>query len=551
MYETLYIYATKHLDDIAFEYLGVKCTYRNLLKNIDTIASALKASNINEDDIVIIGLPNTPEARYLIYACSKIGAIANPIMPTTSEMDFETILKNTKSKNIFLMNGLREKYADVLEKYNIDKDSVIEISPIRTSNGIIRIIDKIKRNGKISEYDSYLQRGIGTETSFVKRKNEDIALIEQTGGTTALTTKGVLIINGNVYSSNFQLLNSELNFSSGDTLLDILLSSISYGASHEHLTLTNGIKNYIIPILVKEDIVKKIAKYKPNHIMMGPIHLEFIIKDNRKRNWSFLKNAVTGGDSMSVELERAIYDKLKNNNSNVEIEQGYGMSECFGAAVCNHNGFIKEGSIGIPHILTTIGVFKYNEDSEDYTTDDELRVKEIGEICISSPTVMKEYLNNENATNLVLKEHNDGKIWLHTGDIGYIDSDGYLYITDRIKDLIFRNGFKVSPQKVNKIIQDEIGYMFEDSVVIGVPDSVERNVPIFFYKIKEEYKDSKINDILQKIYESGILSEVEIPKDSVELEEIPRTAARKINKKEIKANYLDSIENSKQLRKIK
>lgn len=203
----------------------------------------------------------------------------------------------------------------------------------------------------------------------------------------------------------------------------------------------------MIPTLVKKDILKKISKFKPNHIMMGPLHLEFITADKKSRNWSFLKNAVTGGDTMSIGLERAANEKLKRNKANVEVEQGYGMSECFGAAVCNHNGFIKEGSLGIPHILTTIGIFKYNEEKDDYTTDEEVRTGNEGEICVSSPIVMKEYLNNSEETSLVLKQHRDGKIWLHTGDIGYIDKDGYLYITDRIKDLIFRNGFKVSPKK--------------------------------------------------------------------------------------------------------
>lgn len=552
MYETLYKYASKHLEDVAFEYLGVKCTYKQLLYNIDRMANALGASNIKENDIVIIDLPNMPEARYLIYACSKIGAIANPIMPTTSELDFEAILKNTNSKHLFLMEGLTEKYSKLLEEHNIPRENVVEISPIRTSAGILKIAGRIKSKGKISEYDKYLQKGTGTTATLVERKSEDIALIEQTGGTTAYTTKGVSITNGNVYASNFQLSNGEFNFQAGDSLLDILLPSISYGASFEHLTLTNGIKNYMIPTLVKKDILKKISKFKPNHIMMGPLHLEFITADKKSRNWSFLKNAVTGGDTMLIGLERAANEKLKRNKANVEVEQGYGMSECFGAAVCNHNGFIKEGSLGIPHILTTIGIFKYNEEKDDYTTDEEVRTGNEGEICVSSPIVMKEYLNNSEETSLVLKQHRDGKIWLHTGDIGYIDKDGYLYITDRIKDLIFRNGFKVSPKKVNKILQDKIGYMIEDGIVIGVPDDIERNVPVFFYKLKKEYEEyeSKLEEELQSIYQSGILSEVEIPKASVMLEEIPRTGARKINKKEIKKNYLENIKNQKQLRRI-
>lgn len=550
MYETLYKYASKHLEDEAYDYLGKKITYKEVLDNVDKMADALHTTGIKENDIVIIALPNTPESRYLIYACSKIGAIPNPIMPTTSELDFEAILLNTNSKHIFLMDGLRKKYRNELNKYNILDENIVEVSPTRTSNGIIKAIDKIKSLGKKDEYNKYLEKGTD-KAEFVKRTKDDIALIEQTGGTTALTTKGVAITNGNVYSSVYQFLNSELNFEEGDTFLDILLPSISYGASHEHLTLTNGIKCYMVPILVKKDIVDKISKFKPNHIMMGPIHLEFITNDKKKRNWEFLKNAVTGGDSMSIELENSINKKLKINNSPVNIEQGYGMSECFGAAVCNHNKFIKQGSLGVPHILTSVSIFKYDEDKDDYTTDTEVQTNEIGEICISSPTVMREYLNNHEATSLILKKHSDGRIWLHTGDVGYVDEDGYLFITDRIKDLIFRNGFKVSPQKVNNLIQEKLGKMIETSVVIGVPDEVERNVPVFFYKLKDEYmnKSSEIENLLEDFYKSGILSDVEIPKENVELTEIPRTGARKINKKVIKKNYLDEKNSQMKLKK--
>lgn len=551
MYETLYDYASKHLHKIAFEYLGVKCTYKELLDNIDKMANALSASGIQENSIVVIALPNTPESRYLIYACNKIGAIVNPIMPTTSELDLETILTNTNSNHIFLMEGLKEKYNGILKRHNISQENIVEVSPIRTSKGILKILDKIKRNGKISEYDSYLLKGVNIAALLVKRKKDDIALIEQTGGTTALTTKGVLITNGNVYSSNFQLLNGEFNFREGDTILDILLPSISYGASFEHLTLTNGIKSYMIPTLVKKDIVDKITKFRPEHVMMGPIHLEHIVNDKKKRDWSFLKNAVTGGDTMTLKLEQNVNKKLSENKATIGIEQGYGMSECFGAAIGNHNGSIIEGTLGIPHILTTIGIFEYDEENEDYTTDKELQINEKGEICIYSPTIMKKYLNNDEASSLVLKEHSDGKVWLHTGDVGYIDKEGYITITDRIKDLIFRNGFKVSPQKINKIIQDRIGDMLECSVVIGVPDEIERNVPIFFYKLKEEYKskEKEIEKILQETY-INMLSEVETPKESIRLDEIPRTGARKIDKKQIRKQYLESQKETKQLKRV-
>lgn len=546
MYQTLKKYANSHQDQVAFEYLGKEVTYLELMEETDKVANSLVASGVKKYEKVPIILPNMPETRYLIYACSKIGAIPNPIMPTVSDIDLNTIVINTECKHIFLMDGMLKEKTKVLEENKIDINNAIEINPLRSSGGLFSVIYSLfKKNGN-RKYDNFIKNGYGCDAQEENLKATDIALIEQTGGTTALTTKGVMITNANVLASNYQLENGEFNFDEGDSLLDILIPSISYGAAFEHLTLCNGIKNYMIPVLVKEQIAKYISKYKPNHIMMGPIHFECICKDKRKRNWNFIKNIVSGGDSMSLTLEHNSNQKLQENQVMVNLEQGYGESECFGAAACNHNKFVKNGSVGIPHLLTNIAVFEYDDSSDDYTTDNELSYGNKGELCISSPVLMKGYLNNPDATERVLKKHSDGKIWLHTGDIGYIDENGYVYITDRIKDLIFRNGFKVSPQKINKMIQEYLGDKLDMVVVLGVPDDVERNVPIVFYKIKPEFvnETDKIRIYLSKLFKDH-LSTLEIPKEIVELADIPRTSAGKVDKKVIKQNYINSIKNVK------
>lgn len=550
MYKTLLDYSVKHPDDIAFEYLGKEETYSEFIMNVNAAANALVAQGVAEEEIVPILLPNMPEARYLIYACSKIGAIANPVMPTVSQDDLKSILQNTNSKRIFLMQGLLQKHESLLKEFNISRENTIEINPLRSSGGLFGAIYYLKNFGKKNDYDDFLQQGNSVKSKIFDGKASEVALIEQTGGTTGITTKGVMITNGNIYSSNYQLENGDFDFKRGDTLLDILIPSISYGAAFEHLTLSNGIKNYMVPILVKEQICKYISKFKPSHIMMGPIHFEYICKDRKKRNWNFIKNIVSGGDSMTLSLEDESNEKLQNNKSPYGVEQGYGASECFGACACNHNEFVKRGSVGIPHLLTTISIFAYDDTKEDYTTEDELEIGMDGEICICSPVVMKGYINNEAATQFTLKKHSDGKIWLHTGDIGHIDEDGFVFINDRLKDLIFRNGFKVSPKKINKAIQDQFGDYFECSVVIGIPDEVERNVPVLFYKLKDEYalNDAELKAGLVDFY-SQKFSGIETPKDNVKLDEIPRTSAGKVDKKKIKKQYVESLDKQKVLKR--
>lgn len=541
MYEQLYNYAINHLDDYILEYLGNEITYRELLKNIDKVAESLLTVGVTPYEIIPIILPNCPETRYLIYACSKIGVIPNPIMPTINQIDLSSIIENTKCKKIFIMTGLLDKYNDELGKKIKSLDLFVEISPLRSSKGLYQAIYSLKEQKK-DNFDEFLSNS----SNNVLLKNNfkcDIALIEQTGGTTGITTKGVVITNKNVYASNYQLANGGFDFIAGDSILDILLPSISYGAAFEHLTLCNGIKNYMVPILVKEQINKYISKYKPNHIMMGPIHFEFIVKDRYKRNWSFIKNIVSGGDEMCFDLEQEANNKLMKNKSLVKLEQGYGESECFGACACNHQGIIKGGSVGIPHLLTTIATFKYDDSKDDYTTDEELPFGETGELCISSPVIMKEYLNNVEATSLVLKKHSDGTMWLHTGDIGYVDKEGYVFITERIKDLIFRNGFKISPKKINDIIKDKFDSYIDTSVVLGIPDKIERNVPVVFIKLKNNIGiEEQIKEIRKFIF--SYFTDNEKIKDVVIMEEMPRTGAGKIDKKQISKNYLEDEKNN-------
>ena len=545
MYEQLYNYGINHLDDIVLEYLGSEYTYKDLLNNIDKTANLLIELGVSSNEIVPIILPNCPEARYLIYACSKIGAIPNPIMPTINQKDLENIIENTNCKRIFMMSGLLNNYDENLKNKIKDLATVIEVHPLRSAGGIYQLVYFL--NGKNNDTFNNLMNKLNNNSCVeIKDNKSDIALIEQTGGTTGIITKGVVITNQNVYASNYQLSNGGFNFNEGDSILDILLPSISYGAAFEHLTLCNGIKNYMIPILVKKQINSYISKYKPNHIMMGPIHFEFIVKDKYKRNWNFIKNIVSGGDEMSLTLEQEANNRLRKNNSSVNLEQGYGESECFGACACNHQDIIKNGSVGIPHLLTTIATFKYDENKDDYTTDEELLLGELGELCISGPTVMKEYLNNQEATSLVLKKHSDGTIWLHTGDIGYIDNDGYVYITERIKDLIFRNGFKVSPKRINNIIKDKFGDYIDVSLVLGIPDKIERNVPVVFMKLKENTsKEEEIKDFIFNNFKG-----IEEIKDVVLLEDIPRTSVGKVDKKQIKKDYILTLDNKNKIKKL-
>lgn len=222
MYEMLFDYARKNFDTVILSYLGNEITYQARLTNIDITASALVKTGVKENEKVVIMLPNIPEARYLIYACSKIGAIPNPIIPTISQEDIENIIKNTSCKKIFMMQGILKNYQQALQSCHISPDNIIEINSLRSAKGLYKMLYLINKDN----YDNYLLNGKYQNTPPIKRKGEDLALIEQTGGTTGLTSKGALISNYNLYASNYQLEHGGFNFDSRDLFLDILLTKL-------------------------------------------------------------------------------------------------------------------------------------------------------------------------------------------------------------------------------------------------------------------------------------------------------------------------------------
>ena len=234
--------------------------------------------------------------------------------------------------------------------------------------------------------------------------------------------------------------------------------------------------------------------------------------------------AFSGGATLEKEIEKKLNNAdvgyLEKPGDIIRVRQGYGSTECGGAATANTFGAYKFGSIGIPMANIVVGIFKPG-------TDEELKYGEEGEICVSGPTVMEGYLNNPDETNNVLKKHSDGNVWLHQADLGWCDEDGHFYMTDRIKNIFMRTGFNVHPAKISEFIITfpEV----KECVVVGVPHPKEQMVPVAFIVLqqasysKDELKKQFIEECVRN------LSETDIPIDWVFVESLPRNMGGKID----------------------
>ncbi|MBR4580354.1 MAG: long-chain fatty acid--CoA ligase, partial [Lachnospiraceae bacterium] len=320
--------------------------------------------------------------------------------------------------------------------------------------------------------------------------------IVHTGGTTGVP-KGVVLSHDNYNAMAYEYMKSEIGFAPNDRFLLIMPPWISYGSGMLHMSLVTGMKATIISKLDSKKIANYILQYKPQWFAGVPAHFKRIsmCEEISKSGVSFLKAGAVGGDAMSADLYKTVNDYLMKNGAKQGVYPGYALTEVSSAFAVKQLGEYKPGSVGIPLPGGTVGIFKFDEDSQT-TEDFELGYNQTGEICMRTPNQMIGYFKDDNQTKEVLKVHKDGNTWVHTGDLGHIDEDGFLYVDGRIKEMIIRyDGFKVYPSVMeNKL--DTLPQVAQ-SRVVGIKDQKHEQgqVPIAYIVLKDGLKESEQNVI--------------------------------------------------------
>ena len=535
--------ANKMPNNIAINYMNFKLTFKKYIDKIINEASSLKKLGVKKGEIVPVFLPNIPEARTTIYALNIVGAIAYPINPLLPPKEFEKLLIENNVKNLFMFNMFYQKYMLAIQNSSVENVIMTygtDMIPkyILKFKNILDNLKKGKRNTLIPDsvisWDEFIISKSKENIKPIYEKNQTSVIIG-TSGTTG-TPKGVCLTNENLNSMALEHLNGSLNFKPGDKMLDILIPSIGYGLSVMHYEGVCGLETILIPTL-QSDIYPLLKKYKPDHFAGGPIHYENLVSYHENDPIIYGKNFVSGGASLPKTIEKKL-NKIKEDDTfeekNIFVRQGLGCTENGGASTYAKKGAYKPYGVGIPLLYETVGIFKPGTDVElGFNTD--------GEICINGPTVMKEYLNNEEETNKVLKKHNDGKIWLHTADIGYMDEDGQIFIKDRIKNIFARRGFNVHPNTVADFISSLP--IVEKAFVMGINHPDEQMVPVAFIKLKEEMPLKEAENIInENCYQ--FLEETSIPYEIVFVSDLPLNLGGKVDtKKLLELSQIDYFKN--------
>lgn len=527
-------------NQVALSYFGKKISYYELFQKIDEVARAFKKIGIHSGDVVTMAMATTPEMIYILYGLNKIGAIVNIIDPrlTTEEIKEKVNLSNSK-----VLVGIEMSVDNIIkEKNNTTLQDLIVVSPLESAPMLLKLIGKPKEkkydNNEVQRWDSFLSLGKNYNGNIGEDfEDNKPAIIIYTGGTTG-APKGVVLTNENLNAMAVMQVVSGYNLQRKDTFLNFLPPFSAYSVVQaSHIPLSLGLSITQVPLFKPEDFPKLMRKYRPNHVMSGPILWDIMMNDklSRRVNLSNLKSPISGGDSLQVELEKAINCYLSEHQCKYKLQQGYGMTEVSAAAFYSTENSYRLGSVGIPLVKNNVSI-------RNIETGEELMVNQDGEILISTPTMMQGYFQNEKATSDIIENGEDGVKWIHTGDIGHIDESGHLFIVGRIKRMIVRAGNKIFPSNVENVIMTLP--QIEHCSIVGMPDSKEKSSPIAHIVLSEEYigcEESIIREIEDTILSN--LPDYNIPKKYVFRNSLPVTEMSKVDFKQLELESIDFSKN--------
>lgn len=513
--------------ECAYEFMGRQTSYRQFASRILRAASALHGMGIRKGDRVTICMPNSPQSVDCFYALSRIGAVANMIHPLSAKQEITFYLNCSHSKAILTLDRFYEKVyaactaADTMPTLLIAQLED-ELSPIMRLGFALteaRKYPKLPPNDSYILWSKLLKEADGTLPPD-EGNQEECACILYSGGTTG-TTKGICLSHLNMNALALQTIAaSGYKSIQGKSMLSVMPIFHGFGLGVGiHTALVGGAKCILVPNFSVKTYAKLLRTKKPNFIPGVPTLFEALLRTEglEKLDMSFLMGVFSGGDSLSVELKRKVDTFLKAHKAKVQIREGYGTTECVTASCLTPFSFAREGSIGIPFPDTYYKIVK--PDTTD-ACDGE------GEICLSGPTVMLGYLDNPEETAMALRRHDDSRVWLHTGDLGTMDADGFVYFKQRMKRMIITSGYNVYPSQLENIIDGHEAVLL--SCVIGVKDPYKMQRIKAYVVLRPGYKPSE--DMKEELmrYCKERIAKYALPSEIVFREELPKTLVGKV-----------------------
>ena len=534
----------------AINYFGQQTSYKEMFERIDATANALYKAGVREGDKVSFCMLTMPETIYGLYACNKIGAVFNSIEPRTNAENIKKRINTANSTVLVVADVFVKKILSIVNKTQL---KTIIVAPITRSmppfkRALVmavkgyKIPKKPRKDKRFVGWDDFIASGKDTEAKQCEFKKNTPAAIIYTGGTTGVP-KGAVLPNETFTVMVSQLKYDAPRFFTGKRMLEIMPPFIAYGlVCGFFLPFCAGVENCLIPVFKPKKFAKYVIKIKPNHVVGVPTFFESLANSNKLKGKKidYLTSIVTGGDKLLESTEKHINDVYAAHGCKYPIIKGYGMTE-MGSAVtltateeCN-----LPGSVGIPCHHNIVKVI-------DPATGKELKYNEQGELCMTGKTMMLGYFNNPEETNKIFRREEDGRIWIHTGDLGYITEDGVIFVVDRLKRMIVRpDGHNVWPSQIEAVLSAHPAV--KECAVVGLknPNNKNGHIPTAFVVAKDDTYLNKLETELDDFCKTQ-LPERDCAMAYRFVEELPMTLVGKVDYRTLEKQSLRPQRKNKQ-----
>lgn len=526
--------AAREPDFPALSFMGRKIDYTEFARNIELTARAFYGIGVRKGSRVMVCLPNVPQAVYCLYALNHIGATAAMIHPLSAEGEIAYDLNEADCDIAVTLDQFYAKFLNVMKERPLRRLVITRVSDelpcylaplfkLTTE----RKFPKVKEDGIVMLWKNFIRNAYQGNDCFCDDKDPNTeAVVLFSGGTTGIS-KGILLSDLNFNALALQTITMSHEEVRHSKMLAAMPVFHGFGLGVcIHTVMVAGGTSILVPRFNVKSYANLIKKNRPNFIAGVPTLFEAIARNTYLDgvDLSCLRGVFSGGDSLSIELKKKFDAFLKEHNARIRVREGYGTTECVTASCLTPWDKEKEGSIGIPYPDTIFRICAIGTDEEvPYGTE--------GEICLCGPSVMLGYINHEEENASTLHKTEDGRVWLHTGDLGVMDEEGFIYFKQRIKRMIITSGYNVYPSQIENVLDGHDAVRM--SCVIGVPDPYKMQRVKAFVVLNEGYADSPelresiLDHCRKKIARYAMPSDIEV-RDSLPTTLVGKVAYTKL-----------------------
>lgn len=522
LFDSLLKYSDCNHNAIYFE--NKKISFKELVINVKKMINYLKQSGIKENDVVTIVLPNLPVTVYLFYALNAMGAIQNIVHPLTPFLKVIESMKLTDSKKVILLETVYQDNIEDFKKYNYD---FFFANPMYDKSSLMKNLfylkyKKAKKQDNIYKVDDF-RKYEALQDYKITNENKD-AIYLHSGGTTGVP-KIIALSNDSINNLASKVSGIIKQPIYGKSMLAVLPSFHGFGLGMGiHSPLYNGAASALMMKFNSTKVIKWINQNKVNLMIGVPLLYQKLLKDEKFKSCklSNLTHCFIGGDNVLASLLEQFNQVMKENNSFAMLLEGYGLTETVTVCSVNTKESFKIGSVGKP--LNGIEIVILDENQN------QLLANKIGEVYVAGDTLMNKYLNDIEATKNTMVNINN-KTYIKTGDLGYLDSEGFLFLKGRMKRMFKVSGINVYPSEIEKIATDN---KHVHDAALEYFSSPKPHMVLFVIK---NNKSSLSNDEIKKIILEDLSKKVlkySMPSKIIFMDEFPKTNVGKIDHKAFK-----------------